>query len=749
MKAAPRQRKTPAPRGKRLRHSGPAKVRRPRLAAVYARKRLFQTLDSAHQHHRIAWIAGPPGAGKTALVSSYVEARSPPCLWYQVDESDNDVASFFHYFEQAIHAALPRQRKPLPRLTPGHLPTLGAFARRYFHAVFARFPQDSVWVFDNYHALPAEAPLHEVLREGLTGLPPAVNVIIMSRNDPPPVFARLNVHNHLVHLDAQALKLTPEEAAGLAQQFDHKLPRADIQRINEQADGWTAGVVLLLSRHGQVIDAAEQAVPLALFDYFAGEVFHHMDAGRQQVLRASALLPAMTPASVEQLTGESSSGAVLADLARRNYFTVRSAQVEATYQYHALFRAFLLREAAAFYPPERLATLRRQAAALLEAEGRIEDAVEVLREAAAWDDLARVIVSVAPVLAAQARLQTLATWIALLPAESITRNAWLLYWLAQCRMMTNPAEARACSEQAYALFDLAGDPAGLYLSWASAVYTYAVGWQDLRPLDRWLDLFTSIEARHPQIPSAEITARVTCSMLVALTHRQPRHPNTERWTQLATAMANSPGNSEYRVMLAAYLGIFYTWSGPFVRGDELIALVRPLLAGDLSPTIQILWQCFVGMHASARTADVECLSAAVEARRIAQESKANAMDNIIGIIGIHACLAMGEVRAAETWVTSTDALHDTGQIDYAVYYYGLSLIAMHKGQFQSAAEYARKSLTLAQQFGNALPEGVARIGLAQALFELGQAELAREQLALAWALRHHIRSELLEYLCWF
>jgi LuxR family transcriptional regulator, maltose regulon positive regulatory protein len=121
-----------------------------------------------------------------------------------------------------------------------------------------------------YHALPAEAPLHEVLREGLTGLPPAVNVIVMSRNDPPPVFARLNVHNHLVHLDAQTLKLTPEEAAGLARQLEQKLPRADIQRINEQAGGWTAGVVLLLSRHRQVVDAVEQAVPQTLFDYFAG-----------------------------------------------------------------------------------------------------------------------------------------------------------------------------------------------------------------------------------------------------------------------------------------------------------------------------------------------------------------------------------------------------------------------------------------------------------------------------------------------
>jgi LuxR family transcriptional regulator, maltose regulon positive regulatory protein len=508
-------------------------------------------------------------------------------------------------------------------------------------------------------------------------------------------------------------------------------------------------MVLLLGRDRQEPDAPGPTAPQALFDYFAGEIFHRLDADTRRILLESALLPTMTVGAVERLTGETKSAAVLADLARRNYFTVKSTQAEATYQYHALFRAFLLREAKTTWPPARLAELQRKTAALLEAEGRVEEAVEVLREAGAWQELARAIVTTAPVLATQARLQTLATWIALLPTEIVNDNAWLLYWRAQCRMMINPAEAREYSEKAFALFDRAGDPAGLYLSWASAVYTYAVGWQDLRPLDRWLELFAAIEARYPEIPSPEITAHVTCSMLVALTHRQPRHPDTERWTRIATDIVNAPGDREHRVMLAAYLGIFYTWNGPFRHCAGLITLVRPLLAVELSPTIQILWQCFVGMYASARASHLECLAAAEEARRIARDSGASAMDNIIGIIGIHACLTAGDVRAAETWVTNTDALHDTGQIDYSVYYHGLSLIAMHKGEHQLAAEYARRSFTLAQQYGNALPEGVSHVGLAQALFELGQPEQAREQLAMGWEVAQRTGSELMEYLCWF
>jgi LuxR family transcriptional regulator, maltose regulon positive regulatory protein len=729
-----------------------AKITRPQVGAVLRRTTAWDALDTVRRNHAVIWIAAAPGAGKTTLVASYLEQRKSPCLWFQIDEGDSDPATFFHYLAAAAKAAAPRRRKPLPRLTPEHLPSLGVFARRFFQALYERLPHNTVLVFDNYQEAAPESPLHELLRHGLLELPPGNKAMVISRVEPPAALARLQLNNVMGLLDAGMLRLSLAEIPGLAKSLGYQRVTDEvIHRIADRTHGWAAGAVLLLAQaqHEPQTEQSTEAAPQVLFDYFAGEVFQHLDPTTQDILLQSTFLPKMSSASLLALTGQVRAPRVLAELAGKKYFTTVHTHSRNVYQYHPLFRAFLLAEAKRRIAQPRLGEIQRQAAQLLHAEGETQDAVHLLHAAGDWEALALIIVTQAPALAAEARLQTLETWIRMLPATLVDQMPWLLFWLAQCRMMVNPAEARDHSERAYALFDQAGDAAGLYLSWSSVVYTFAVGWQDLRPLDRWLELFTSIEARYPEIPSAEITARVTCSMLAALTHRQPRHPNTERWTQLATAMANSPGNGEYRVMLAAYLGIFYTWSGPFRRGGELITLVRPLLAGDLSPTIQILWRCFVGMYASARTADVECLAAAEEARRIARDSKANAMDNIIGIIGIHACLAVGDVRAAETWVTSTDALHDTGQIDYAVYYYGLSLIAMHKGEVQSAAEYARKSLTLAQQFGNALPEGVARVGLAQALFELGQPAQAREQLAMAWEVTQHIRSELLEYLCWF
>src|SRR5579864_9514542 len=91
----------------------PAKITEPLADQVYPRRRLWKRLDAARQCP-LVWLVGPPGAGKTMLLASYLRARDLPSLWYRVDAGDVDAPNLFHYLGLAASAGSKRAQ-PLPR----------------------------------------------------------------------------------------------------------------------------------------------------------------------------------------------------------------------------------------------------------------------------------------------------------------------------------------------------------------------------------------------------------------------------------------------------------------------------------------------------------------------------------------------------------------------------------------------------------------------------------------------------------
>ena len=140
-----------------------AKITRPSLSKILDRERLFDRLDQCRERP-IVWISAPAGAGKTTLVSSYLDSRKLPCLWYQADEGDQDPAAFFYYLELAAQKATPRKRKSLPVFRPEYLGGLGAFTRKFFESLFDRLGPSFLLVFDNYQEIPADSEFQELMR---------------------------------------------------------------------------------------------------------------------------------------------------------------------------------------------------------------------------------------------------------------------------------------------------------------------------------------------------------------------------------------------------------------------------------------------------------------------------------------------------------------------------------------------------------------------------------------------------------
>ena len=171
-----------------------AKITRPAYSGIFLRKRLFRLLDQ-NKEKPITWICGPPGSGKTVLVSSYIEFNSGRCVWYQLDKVDRDVNSFFYYMSLAVKKAKTYRKKSLPLLTPEYLSDIPTFTLRYFERLFSLLTPPACLVIDNYHEVSEDSLFHEIICDGLKIIPEGINVIIISRNEPPKRMTRFQLNS--------------------------------------------------------------------------------------------------------------------------------------------------------------------------------------------------------------------------------------------------------------------------------------------------------------------------------------------------------------------------------------------------------------------------------------------------------------------------------------------------------------------------------------------------------------------------
>jgi LuxR family transcriptional regulator, maltose regulon positive regulatory protein len=403
-------------------HASLAKLTRPRLSATFTRDRLSHLLDEGLQKP-VVWVAAPAGSGKTTLVASHVDRRKVPCLWYQVDEGDGDLASFFYHVGLAARVAAPAHETPLPLLTPEYLHGVSAFTRRYFEELFSRLERPSVVVFDNFQDAPSRSGFHEMFAHALDVVPAGVTVVVVSRGVPPAQLARLSANGRVHRIGWSDLRFTLEESRALLEKRGlRKPPRKVLELLHAKADGWAAGLVLLIAGAGSAEiepHALDGLTAAGLFDYFATEIFDRSEAVVQDVLLKTALLQKVTALAAERLTGTASAGAILEQLSRDHYFTSKHVQSDTLYQYHPLFRDFLLARARRTFSRAELSALQTRAATLMEESGQIEEAAKLFIDAVEWDGLARVILEHASVLLSQGRSATLEGWLKALPPALI------------------------------------------------------------------------------------------------------------------------------------------------------------------------------------------------------------------------------------------------------------------------------------------------------------------------------------------
>lgn len=628
-----------------------AKITRPGATRLFPRKRLFRLLDQGRKNP-IVLVYGPPGSGKTSLVSSYLGARQLPCLWYRIDEGDADLATFFYYMGIVARKATPRKRKPLPLFTLEYLQGISTFTLRYFENLLSRLKAPYILVFDNFHCVPVESQFHEVIGNGLSTIPDGINVILISRHELPPALTKLQATGKIGMLGWDELRLNLEETGGIVPLKAQEIRSKDvIRRLHLAADGWVAGLVLILEGFKRGIEPGllGRLTPEEILNYFGSELFNKTDKEIQDFLLKTALLPKITVRMAEKLTGLPNADSILSTLSRNNNFTQKHYSEEPVYQYHQLFREFLLVRAKETYSSAVLSDLQHRAAILLEEAGQIEDAAILFRDAGDWEAMIQLITKQAPLMISQGRYRPLEEWLDSLPNDLVENDPWLLYWKGTSRVPFDPSLAQPYFEQAFEKFRVRGNLPGALLAWSGVVYSIIYRFEEYSPLDRWIQLFPELPENPEKVIPREVWTHVVSSMFTALTYRHPAHSETEKWIKNAESIMQGPGDPVAKAQILLQLVHYYLVIGDYEQSSVNIRLLQHLTQSkEALPFVIIMMRLAEAMHYGLTGDHERCLEAVSEGLKTSERTGILLLNYVLLVHGASSWQNLGDHEAAQS-----------------------------------------------------------------------------------------------------
>jgi len=740
-----------------------AKITGPAISAVVKRERLFRLLDEKIKRP-VVWVSAPAGSGKTVLIASYLDSRRFPYIWYQCDDRDSDLATFFYYMGFAAQREASGSTKPLPLLTPEYHSNIPAFARGYFEQLYscvpaAKGPQESprfsrygfVFVWDNYQDVPLDSPFHEMIATGFGTIPAHVHVMVISRGEPPSAFARLQANEKIGLLSYQNVRFTLQESKELLRRRSPKLDNASMRTIHQYTQGWAAGITLMLESAriaGTDIESAAGSASVKVFHYFAEEIFNGIETEVQNFLLKTAFLPTLSVPLAVKLTGAASAGQILSDLNRDNFFTEKLSGSGQEYQYHPLFRDFLLHRAKKTISMHELAEIQLEAALLLEQSGQIEEAARLYSNAGDTRGLARMIVRHAEALLRQGRNRTVAEWIAGIPAEA-DHDPWLLFWTGMCSFPFDMPRARKDLEEAFRAFKAVDEISGIYLSWAMIVDTYAYELDEWRHLDHYIRVFKNLRKRYPSFPSKRIDIIASSRMLIALTLRKTNQPRqVEEWLERVNALLQNNPSLDIEMDTAFCMSLYYLWKGEYHKNALLLEKTEAEILYRNPPSFAVIrMKLMKGIHYWVTAEYDAALHTLSEGLDAAHTSGVQVFDSLMWSFKAAAAMARGAMEMAEKSLQNqmTSLLGAEKTLDVFFYHINAAWHGLLAGNPSLAAENLEAVSARVTEIGTPYYRALWNIGMAQTTFQQGRVEEAKANIRSAQRISRSMKSHVMEW----
>jgi LuxR family maltose regulon positive regulatory protein len=509
---------------------------------------------------KLTVVEAPAGSGKTTLLAHWQasEFESRPFAWLSLDEADNDPAQFWTYVVEALRTVENEIGAVALAVLDGRGDNVLELALPALVNELAVLDRQLVLVLDDYHAIENE-DIHEQLAWLLDHLPPALEVALTSRADPPLRLARLRARGELVHVRAGELRFSVDEADEMLAGLGLELQKTDVEQLQERTEGWAAGLYLAaVSLRGRD-DAREFIDSFAgddrhLVDYLAGEVLDEQSADVRRFLVRTSVLRRLCAPLCDALTEDGRSLELLAEIERSNLFLVALDNRREWYRYHHLFGRLLQLELERA-EPELVPELHRRACEWCRAEGHVGDAIHHAAAAGDLETASDLIADNWMGFFNHGRLATVAAWLDALPVETVETDRRLAVaraWLALDRARLDEAGQWIATAEGVASGELESEVAVL-----GAVHRFKIG-----------DVGAARAAAERAIALESFSATAASCILGITLHLSGSHAQASTELSRAVGLAREEGNQLGAAYALGYQALIDASAGRLEAAEE-------------------------------------------------------------------------------------------------------------------------------------------------------------------------------------
>ncbi|MGD9187634.1 MAG: BTAD domain-containing putative transcriptional regulator [Desulfobacteraceae bacterium] len=721
-----------------------------KVKRLFKRQRLFKRLDEALSRPGL-WVCGPAGSGKTSLVESYLQACKIDYVWYRVNPTDNDAASFFLRMHKYAEKAIGPEN--LPSTLSDFSDNVGtiAFSRQYFAKLYSQFPKPLILIFDNVTEAGPDADLFTALSGAMDAATDRTYLFFLSRSEPPKTFARYYASNQLALLGWNDLRYTRDETLNFIKWFqpDHTTS-IDVDGIHSITDGWPVGIQILANSSATAPNTSSEPdywSSAFLEDYYAAELFDKLPDNIRSFLMATAMLTTFSENSAGAITGESNPARIISDLVGQHAFITKNNNDD-SYIYQPLFRQFLINQAYRRIDQEQLEKLSQRVLKLHESQGHIESALDLCHAAKDWENMKRLILSHAKTWLADNRQQELICQLDRLPSKIATGEPWLMMVRAEALKHIDANESHKLYENCAHIFQQKGNEKGRQLAAVGIQETALLESTKPKSMDRWLNEIAALKS--PISEGSSVTfaeARLIKCLLVGLACRMPLHTELSSWEQRAQAALQRKSSPEAQAIILSGLLTLKCLCGDVSTLRLLTALGEKLDdSNGISPSVynnlieKLMFSYFLdGLYDKCNASTQKRLP----------ESCDETTFSFFAECTLCACaLSTADFdRAKKCFSRMRRHLSRSKLFETLCFYYLNGWYATLRNKTCEASLYARLALHCSQRFGGPFFNAVSRTLCALAQLTKGRTSSSKKHINKALDISRNIGAKQLEFSC--